>query len=206
MDPMRFKGRISEWNDDRGFGFIAPSEGGARVFCHIKSFTERSSRPEIGKAVTYELASDERGRPRANQVRYAVAGRPSAVTEPSAGSNLTRARIGSSTFFALLTALVLTGLAPWWVLAWYFTLSVVTYVAYAWDKVSARGGHWRTQESTLNGLALLGGWPGAWIAQYSMRHKSRKASFQSAFWSATLLNVVALVILLVFDIEALLPR
>ena len=52
-DLMRFKGKISEWNDDRGFGFIAPSEGGARVFCHIKAFTERTKRAELGKTVTY---------------------------------------------------------------------------------------------------------------------------------------------------------
>lgn len=32
----------------------------------------------------------------------------------------------------------------------------------------------RTQESTLHGLSLLGGWPGALIAQQVLRHKSKK--------------------------------
>ena len=82
-------------------------------------------------------------------------------------------------------------------------LSGVTFMLYGWDKVSARGGHWRTRESTLNGLAFLGGWPGGWIAQYAWRHKSRKTSFQAAFWSATLVNVGVLVFLLVFGLEAL---
>ena len=194
---MRFKGKISEWNDDRGFGFIAPSEGGARVFCHIRAFTDRSSRPEAGKTVTYELAKDDRGRPRAAQIRYAGSAKPSPPpAQPPARSSVTQAVVGSSVFMLGLTALVVTGQAPWWLLPWYLVLSAVTFMLYGWDKVSARGGHWRTQESTLNGLALLGGWPGAWIAQYAWRHKSRKSSFQAAFWSATVVNVVVLVVLI----------
>ena len=55
MDAMRFKGTIAEWNDDRGFGFIKPAEGGERVFCHIKAFQERSKRPSPSVTVTYEL-------------------------------------------------------------------------------------------------------------------------------------------------------
>lgn len=200
---MRFKGKITEWNDDRGFGFIAPAEGGARVFCHIKAFTERSSRPEVGKIVTYELARDDRGRPRASQVRYAGSTRPLPPSSPPSQSSLTQAIVGSSVFLVVIAALMFTGRAPWWVLPWYLVLSGVTFMAYGWDKVSARGGYWRTQESTLNGLALLGGWPGGWIAQYAWRHKSRKTSFQVAFWTATLVNVGVLVFLLVFGLEAL---
>jgi uncharacterized membrane protein YsdA (DUF1294 family) len=65
----------------------------------------------------------------------------------------------------IVTVLAVIGRVPWWVFPWYLLLSVLTFVLYGWDKVSARGGHWRTQESTLNGLTMLGGWPGAWIAQ-----------------------------------------
>jgi uncharacterized membrane protein YsdA (DUF1294 family)/cold shock CspA family protein len=200
---MRFKGKICEWNDDRGFGFIAPAEGGPRVFCHIKAFTDRSIRLEVGKVVTYEIAKDDRGRPRASQVRYAESTKPPPITTASSKSSLTQAIVGSSVFLIIIAALVITGRAPWWVLPWYLVLSGVTFMAYGWDKVSARGGHWRTQESTLNGLALLGGWPGAWIAQYAWRHKSRKTSFQVAFWAATLVNVGVLVFLLVFGLGAL---
>ena len=195
-DLMRFKGKISEWNDDRGFGFIAPAEAGARVFCHIKAFADRSSRPEVGKTVTYELANDARGRPRASQIRYAGSVKPPPVASQPSRSSLTQAVVGASVFLLGLAALVVTSRAPWWLLPWYLVLSVVTFMLYGWDKVSARGGHWRTQESTLNGLALLGGWPGGWIAQYAWRHKSRKTSFQVEFWSATLANVVVLVFLI----------
>ncbi|MDP3638593.1 MAG: DUF1294 domain-containing protein, partial [Azonexus sp.] len=60
--------------------------------------------------------------------------------------------------------------------------------AYALDKSAAQGGRWRTQESTLHLLALIGGWPGALIAQNRLRHKSRKTSFQLVFWMTVLLN------------------
>ena len=87
------------------------------------------------------------------------------------------------------------------VLPWYVILSVVTFFAYGWDKVSATGGYWRTQESTLHTLELMGGWPGAWIAQHAWRHKSRKESFQSAFRAAAAINLVVFVALVVWGGE-----
>ncbi|MGA8260544.1 MAG: cold shock domain-containing protein [Arenicellales bacterium] len=49
---MRYKGRIANWKDDRGFGFIAPNAGGQQVFVHIKSFANRQRRPAGNEAVT----------------------------------------------------------------------------------------------------------------------------------------------------------
>jgi uncharacterized membrane protein YsdA (DUF1294 family)/cold shock CspA family protein len=196
---MRFKGTIAEWNDDRGFGFIRPAEGGDRVFCHIKAFQERSKRPALNNTVTYELARDDRGRPQARHIRYPSVARQRVPRQPvtmqvpaSSSTQLKVAIVGASVFMIILTVLLVVGPAPWWVLPWYAVLSVLTFFAYGWDKSSARGGHRRTPESTLNGLAMLGGWPGAWIAQYAWRHKSRKASFQSAFQVAVVMNLVAL--------------
>jgi len=66
---MRYQGRLSEWKDDRGFGFIAPNGGGPKVFLHISEFSERSGRPTVGLLVTYQLGSASNGRIRAKNVR-----------------------------------------------------------------------------------------------------------------------------------------
>jgi uncharacterized membrane protein YsdA (DUF1294 family) len=68
-----------------------------------------------------------------------------------------------------------------------------TYAAYALDKSAAKKGAWRTQESTLHLLALAGGWPGALIAQQTLRHKSKKKSFRIVFWVTAALNLAGFV-------------
>jgi cold shock CspA family protein len=41
---MRQQGRLSEWNDARGFGFVQPNGGGDRCFVHIRAFAARDRR------------------------------------------------------------------------------------------------------------------------------------------------------------------
>ncbi len=61
-------------------------------------------------------------------------------------------------------------------------VSALTYWAYARDKRHAQDGEWRTSEAQLHLWELLGGWPGAWIAQLRLRHKCSKGSYQFVFW------------------------
>src|SRR6185295_14075267 len=67
---MRRQGKIAKWNDERGFGFISPSEGGDSVFLHISSLPRGDRRPSVNEAVSYTPAFDSQGRPRANDVRF----------------------------------------------------------------------------------------------------------------------------------------
>ena len=78
---------------------------------------------------------------------------------------------------------------PVQILLVYWVASAVTFVGYAMDKSAAQRGAWRTPESTLHGLALVGGWPGAMIAQQTLRHKSRKEEFRFVFWMTVVVNV-----------------
>jgi len=66
---MRYQGRLNDWNDTKGFGFILPNGGGPKVFIHISAFGTRLRRPVLGDLVTYELGADARGRPKANAAR-----------------------------------------------------------------------------------------------------------------------------------------
>jgi uncharacterized membrane protein YsdA (DUF1294 family)/cold shock CspA family protein len=206
VGAVRFKGTIAEWNDDRGFGFIKPAEGGERVFCHVNAFQERSRRPSLNVTVTYEHGRDERGRLQARRVRFVSTVRPvraSRQLDAPSAPRLVTAIVGTSAFFIAVLVAVFMGAAPWWVVLWYIVLSIVTFVAYGWDKVSAQGGHWRTQEKTLHMLEMLGGWPGAWLAQPLWRHKSRKESFLVEFQVAAAINVVGLITFIIFGQELL---
>ena len=95
-------------------------------------------------------------------------------------------------FLVVIVVLVSRGMFPLGMLVLYLAASVATAVAYRVDKSAAQSGRWRTAESTLHLLALVGGWPGALIAQRLFRHKSRKPSFQVAFLFTVVLNCAAL--------------
>lgn len=91
-------------------------------------------------------------------------------------------------------AIVWLGRGGWmWVPGWYLLMSFVTYVFYAADKAAAMHGEWRTKESTLHLLELLGGWPGALLAQKKLHHKSRKARYRFEFFVVLMINVGILV-------------
>ena len=84
---------------------------------------------------------------------------------------------------------------PLWMAAFYVSASLFTFIAYAIDKSAAGRGGWRTPESTLNALAMAGGWPGALLAQQVLRHKSAKVEFLAVFWVTVVVNVAAFVLL-----------
>lgn len=60
-------GKISQWNDDKGFGFIT-SEDNEKVFFHISSLTTKSRRPEIGDIVSFLTKTDNLNRLKAMSV------------------------------------------------------------------------------------------------------------------------------------------
>jgi uncharacterized membrane protein YsdA (DUF1294 family) len=70
-------------------------------------------------------------------------------------------------------------------------VSLLTYFFYRSDKRRAEDGDWRVPESSLHLLELVGGWPGAFLAQRTLRHKTAKTSFQLIFWSIVILYQLA---------------
>jgi uncharacterized membrane protein YsdA (DUF1294 family) len=73
---------------------------------------------------------------------------------------------------------------------WYVGASLLTFILYRQDKIRAGNGRWRIPENWLHAAELLGGWPGALLAQQLYRHKTRKLSFQAVFWVIVLVHQV----------------
>lgn len=165
-------------------------------------------------ALTFAVGA-EKGRKRAEAVMWRPQDVQSAVRGRSTGSANTRSDeptsrfrsspkntgrhhasggYGALLFFAVLWAVMaLVWGIPVWVWVAYAGLSLWCFATYAYDKRQAQSGGWRTPESTLHTLALLGGWPGALLAQQWLRHKSSKAAFRTVFWFTVGLNMLALV-------------
>ena len=196
---MERLGKVSEWNDDRGFGFIVPLDGEpARVFFHVRDYRLDGRRPEIGELVKFTAQRQPDGKWRAQAVRRTVSATRSA--KPTAPARTASPRPESwlagavaTAAYALLVAWAIDNdRLPFEAVFIPLAMSAITFVAYALDKHAAQTGRWRTPESTLHLLELAGGWPGAWIAQQMLRHKSRKPGYRVAFWTMVILHVGAL--------------
>lgn len=74
---MRLSGTLRSWMDDRGFGFIAPTHGGAELFVHVSALPRDGSRPTVGERLTYELGRGKNGKPQAVNVQREAIGHPS---------------------------------------------------------------------------------------------------------------------------------
>lgn len=193
---MRFDGKIKSWNDERGFGFIQPVQGGEEIFVHIKAFPPGTGRPVVGLAVSFEVGPGPNGKKRARAVQFI-----------RQGSRRVPQRHESSAPWTLPRLLIIPAFAAifWFVASrWpvkpavtmtYLLASGITFMAYALDKSAAVQRRWRTHESTLHLLALACGWPGALLAQQWLRHKSFKPTFVAAYWVTVAANITGFVAL-----------
>jgi uncharacterized membrane protein YsdA (DUF1294 family)/cold shock CspA family protein len=192
---MRYQGRITNWKDDQGFGFITTNGGSDQVFVHINGFSNRKRRPAGNEIVTYNVTIGPKGRKRAENVVFV-----SERTPAAASHNKALISIAFAIFFvAIVTATVLAGKIPTIIFALYLGASLIAFAAYALDKSAAKNDQWRTPESTLHLFGIIGGWPGALVAQRLLRHKSKKQSFQFTFWVTVILNCGGFIWLLTPD-------
>ena len=69
---MNQQGRLTQWNDTKGYGFITPLSQGPRIFVHISQFQLKNRRPCLNDLLTYAIGRDEQGRLRAKDVRHQI--------------------------------------------------------------------------------------------------------------------------------------
>ena len=184
---MRQVGRLTQWKDDQGYGFITPNDGGSSVFVNTKSFSNPQQRPLRNNLVRYTVVFDGKDRQRAEDVEFVVDAGPDPATS-SRGPGI----LALAVFFLLFVAnSVREGKLPVAVLGLYLMASSVAFVFYKRDKAMAINHQRRIPENALHLWSLIGGWPGAALAQKLVHHKSRKDSFQIVYWITIVLNGIA---------------
>ncbi|MEH6467945.1 MAG: cold shock domain-containing protein, partial [Porticoccus sp.] len=62
------KGKVTQWMDNQGFGFITPDDGSEKVFFHISSVKTNARRPQVGDCVLFEAERDPQQRLKARGV------------------------------------------------------------------------------------------------------------------------------------------
>lgn len=182
--PMR-KGSIVKWNDEKGFGFVRTGGGEEDHFVHISAFKKHQTRrPVVGDEVQFRPAD----MPGKKRVAFAmIEGVEYAQPEPkpkhfvlvpkprSLGVNVL-----IMTPLVLSCYLLVSGKNPLPFFS-YCLFSILILFLYGADKTHAAIRSWRIPESYLHVLELLGGWPGALIAQNALRHKTRKSLYLMIF-------------------------
>ena len=64
------------------------------------------------------------------------------------------------------------------ILIYLIAINVVTFFMYGIDKWKAKRSKWRIPETTLLGLAVIGGSIGAWLGMRVWHHKTMHKKFQ----------------------------
>ena len=186
---MHNNGKIVSWNDNKGYGFVAPSLEGKQIFIHIGAFNNKSYRPQVGQDITYSTGSDKQGR--RCVIKATLAGEK---LQQNKSNNGLLSIISASIFFMIIAVSILKYNVSLTLFILYLTLSMITYSVYQNDKSAALIGTWRTPESFLHFLSLIGGWPGALVAQQKLRHKNKKQSVRFIFFITAILNCCVFVL------------
>ncbi len=105
-------------------------------------------------------------------------------------------------FLVGVTLLMMAGRVSFGVPLVYVMASLLSFAVYEVDKTKAESGAWRIPEKRLHFLSLIGGWPGALIAQQRYRHKTQKAAFRSVFWTTVAVNCAVLAALSLFGMPS----
>lgn len=194
----RYQGRLVEWHDEQGYGFIQgiSDPKHQRVFLHIKSFQRSGPRPIQGCVVEYDLGLDNQSRPQAINVSYVKAGQVHAKQNISSVSKQNKKVAWHPMYIAMLiywvALFVLSsfGKLPALSLMIIMLINAYTYWLYQKDKQAALNGDFRISEQHLLLMNVLGGWTAAWYARQNFRHKTQKQPFKTYFALSIVFNIV----------------
>jgi uncharacterized membrane protein YsdA (DUF1294 family)/cold shock CspA family protein len=182
----RLYGTVCYWRDDKGFGFVS-TDSAERLFFHIRDFTAPpSKRPQQGDRLSFTLGFDKQQRSCALAIQLEdpapIVAKPAKTNGPDFYQIQQQAWCFRYLFFVLLLLSLLAGSFVFTVPLFYLEASLFTYWLYQIDKkMASNGQRSRLPEESLQMFSLIGGWPGALVAQKRLHHKVHKAPFQREF-------------------------
>lgn len=207
---MQLTGKVVFWQDEKGFGFLICDQTNQKLFFHIRDLlpnpaTNIKARPVEGDSLLFNMGSDKQGRPIATALQLqrssAAEQMPQVTSSRKNTVDLAYAQdlalYFRAAFLMLVIIALLFGTLPYLLPMLYLEASLFTYWLYQADKNAAIARQsQRLPEESLQMFSLIGGWPGALVAQKKLAHKRSKPLFQREFWLIVLANCLLLVWLL----------
>ena len=188
-------GIIERWDDAKGFGFIRCNNLKQQVFIHISAFNTKL-RPVAGDSVEFDLVN-KRGKVHAENARLLKSSATQKIAQGKKAKASNKIKTSSNPLILLIAVSFIgvfalaysLAILPLWPFVYISIISLTTLLTFVWDKRAARNNSWRISEARLHLLSLLGGWPGALLAQQWLRHKSAKGRFKVILWLAIISNI-----------------
>lgn len=201
------KGILVLWNDEKGFGFVSTGTGERDLFMHISTVKNYrkglSRRPKVGDAVEYQPISPEEASGQRRITRAIVVGINDSAfgidNDPGPWWKMLGVKLLAGTPILLSLYLIWRTGNPIPLFSYMF-MSVLSSLYFAADKRRALTHGWRIPENYLHIFELLGGWPGALLAQKAFRHKNKKGEYQRIFWEIVSLHGLIWLTWIYFDL------
>ena len=188
---MQLSGTVVFWRDDKGFGFVLCEQNQQKLFFHIRDLASGNARPQQGDQITFSLTQDKQGRDIAAPWSFisdkaVTSPKPYTLPIPDDAIDIRYANqialLFRLSFLAAVVIALLYGRLIFVLPLLYVEASLFTYWLYKADKEAAIARHGnRLAEESLQLFSLIGGWPGAYIAQQQLAHKRSKIPFRREF-------------------------
>ena len=200
--PVTLRGRIVQWDDEKGYGHIQNSQDEKSTFFHISAYHYQRRRPEIGELVSFycESSKSSGGKQKAIRVMRTEDELSLLLDEGHCDKRSMSLKTPKLLLYILVILIYLIVLAFFSIKLTIINviLSVITFFVYRHDKQVSivnlnrtdSGYQGRIPEDRLQLLAVVGGWPGGLLARIHYKHKTTKLSFVRIFWVMVILHFI----------------
>ena len=206
--PVTLRGRITQWNEEKGYGFIQNSQDEQSIFFHISAYHYRRHRPKVGELVSFYCEPASPGaKPKAARVVRTEDELSLLLDDGLCDKRSIKLTSSKLPLYGVVALVYFVGVGFLSIKLMLIAalLSVVAFFVYRYDKNIAianrnhtgSGYQSRISEDTLHFLGLAGGWPGALMARAYFNHKTTKMSFVRIFWVMVAVNLIIIYVFLV---------